>query len=357
MQMLMLWCGFKFIGYVVAKEDPKDMLTKTGQQTHCMSLYLEDLERNKMKCTVFGDMVGKLEVLAARDDVQPLIVVAQLFKPSVYLNEAYIQNTRYLSQVFLNPDFPEVLEFKKSLMAQGEAATQGIAHVESQPQYSVEGELEGGACVITSIEDVMNLIEETSCWILAKIMYRLHLIVADGTGCLNLMMWNDEAKLIIGQSAKEVVDSEKGKSANSLPKAFDSILEKKFLFKLEVSFQNVNSIDYLYSVEKICENEELIAIYASQSPSEIQGMDNSVSAGLAKSTSVEAESQEPSIGIVSLSKDTNSQDQLEDMNESPVKLTAEESVPASGLSGLASPGMNASSNRPPCRTTAKRKFD
>ncbi|MED6159660.1 hypothetical protein PIB30_117651 [Stylosanthes scabra] len=196
-------------------------------------------------------MVGKLVQLAARDDIQSLIVVAQLFKPSVYLNESYIQNTRYISQVFLNPDFPEVNEIKMSLLAQGEAATQGIAHVESQPQYSVEGELEGGACTITSIDDVMNLTEETSCWILAKIMsvestpnswcylschrcfkkvqevkngyqclrckrmiaepslrYRLHLIVADSTGCLNLMMWNDEAKLIIGKSAKEVIASE-----------------------------------------------------------------------------------------------------------------------------------------------------
>ncbi|MED6142282.1 hypothetical protein PIB30_112167, partial [Stylosanthes scabra] len=38
--------------------------------------------------------------------------------------------------------------------------------------------------------------------------YKLHAIVTDGTGCLNLMIWNDEAKQIIGQSAKEVRDSE-----------------------------------------------------------------------------------------------------------------------------------------------------
>ncbi|MED6227371.1 hypothetical protein PIB30_112847, partial [Stylosanthes scabra] len=115
-------------------------------------------------------MVGELVKLAARDDVQPLIIVAQLFKPSVYLNEAYIQNTRYVSQVFLNPNFPEVAAFRNSLLAQGEAATQGITHVDSQPQYSVEDELEGGARAITTIEDVMNQTDETFCWILAEIM-------------------------------------------------------------------------------------------------------------------------------------------------------------------------------------------
>ncbi|MED6185153.1 hypothetical protein PIB30_054285 [Stylosanthes scabra] len=104
------------IGYVVAKEDPKDMVTKDGLETTCMSLYLEDLEGNKMKCTVFEDLVGKLVQLAAKDDVQPLIVVAQLFKPCVYLNETYIQNTRYVSKVFLNPEFPEVIAFRDRLV-------------------------------------------------------------------------------------------------------------------------------------------------------------------------------------------------------------------------------------------------
>ncbi|MED6132157.1 hypothetical protein PIB30_016800, partial [Stylosanthes scabra] len=57
------------------------------------------------------------------------------------------------------------------LLALGDATTQGIAHVESQPRYSVEDELEGGARAISSIEEVMNLTNETSCWILAKIMF------------------------------------------------------------------------------------------------------------------------------------------------------------------------------------------
>ncbi|MED6174711.1 hypothetical protein PIB30_071639 [Stylosanthes scabra] len=66
------------------------MVTKAGLETRCMSRYLEDLKGNKMKCTVFGNLVG-------------------------------------------------------NLLALSDAATQGIAHVESQPQYSAEDELEGGA--------------------------------------------------------------------------------------------------------------------------------------------------------------------------------------------------------------------
>ncbi|MED6112381.1 hypothetical protein PIB30_061172 [Stylosanthes scabra] len=40
-----------------------------------------------------------------------------------------------------------------------------------QPQYSAEDELEGGARAINSIEEVMNLTNETECWILAIIVF------------------------------------------------------------------------------------------------------------------------------------------------------------------------------------------
>ncbi|MED6146885.1 hypothetical protein PIB30_038934 [Stylosanthes scabra] len=369
------------IGYVVAKEDPKNMVTKAGQATTCMTLYLEDLEKNKMKCTVFRDMVGELAQLAARDDVQPLIVVAQLFKSSVYLNETHIQNTRYMSQVFLNPDFPEVAAFRKSLLALGESATQGITHVESQPQYSAENELEGGARAITTIEDVMNQTDETSCWILAEIVS-----VEGGPNgwcylsCFNCVKKVVEVKngyqcpkckriivdptlrfrlhaIIIGQTAKEIIDSEKGKHDNSQPKVIQSLLEKKFLFKVAVSAQNVISMDYMYAVERICDDEALIGVYSSANSMEIGGMHQSASNMLPIIASAEADSQASGPGIVSLSKDTNSQGAFEDGGGSPEIAVGEDIIPSGGLSGLASPEISHSCTRSGRRVVLKRKFD
>ncbi|MED6139148.1 hypothetical protein PIB30_081145 [Stylosanthes scabra] len=230
-----------------------------------------------MKCTVFGDMVGELVQLAARDDVQPLIVVAQLFKSSVYLNDTYIQNTHYMSQVFLNPDFPEVAAFRNRL-------------------YSAEDELEGGARAITTIEDVMN-------------------------------------------------QTHKGKHVNLHPKVIQSFLEKKFLFKVSVSTQNVSSMDYVYAVEKICDDEALIGIYSSTNSMEIEGIDQSVSNMLPTTASAEADSQASGPRIVSLSKDTNSQGAFEDAGGSPEKAVGEDIIPSAGLSGLASPELSHSSTR------------
>ncbi|MED6191522.1 hypothetical protein PIB30_001255 [Stylosanthes scabra] len=94
------------------KVEPKKMLTKAGYETMCMSLYL----RNRMKCTVFGDLVGKVAELAEKT----------------------------------------------------------ITQIDSQPKYSVGDELEGGARPINSIEDVLNLTDAAELWILAKIVLESH---------------------------------------------------------------------------------------------------------------------------------------------------------------------------------------
>ncbi|MED6182042.1 hypothetical protein PIB30_025118 [Stylosanthes scabra] len=117
-------------------------------------------------------------------------------------------------------------------------------------------------------------------------------IVADRTGCLNLMVWNDEAKFFIGKSAKELTNSQKGKEVKSLSDEIESIFEKKFLFKLSVSTQNVNSIDLLYVVDKICDDQRLIRIYSAEISSQITGMDHRVSDLLPNTTTVEADSED-----------------------------------------------------------------
>ncbi|QHN81611.1 replication protein A 70 kDa DNA-binding subunit A-like [Arachis hypogaea] len=67
---------------------------------------------NIMKCTLFGDLVDKALGLFDKDDGQPIILVAQLFKPNFYLNEVNVQNSLYASRLFFNPEILDVLAFK-----------------------------------------------------------------------------------------------------------------------------------------------------------------------------------------------------------------------------------------------------
>ncbi|KAL4393810.1 hypothetical protein AHAS_Ahas02G0089200 [Arachis hypogaea] len=90
------------IGHVVGKEDARPMIIKSSQESKCMPLYLKDLEKNKIKCTIFGEMIGKLTPFINKDDGEPLVLVAQLFKPNQYLNQINVQNSFYASRMFLN---------------------------------------------------------------------------------------------------------------------------------------------------------------------------------------------------------------------------------------------------------------
>ncbi|XLT47446.1 hypothetical protein S245_040709, partial [Arachis hypogaea] len=101
-----------FIGQVVGKEDTQAMVTKFGQQSKYIALYMEDLEQNRIKCTLFGESMGKVISFMDKPENEPVILVAQLFKPHFYLNEVSVQNSLYASRVFFNTDIADFVSFK-----------------------------------------------------------------------------------------------------------------------------------------------------------------------------------------------------------------------------------------------------
>ncbi|QHO08085.1 uncharacterized protein DS421_14g469440 [Arachis hypogaea] len=100
------------MGHVVGREDVTPLVTKSGEESNFIKLHLEDLEENIMKCTLFGELVDKALGLFDKDDGQPIILVAQLFKPNFYLNEVNVQNSLYASRLFFNSEISDVLAFK-----------------------------------------------------------------------------------------------------------------------------------------------------------------------------------------------------------------------------------------------------
>ncbi|MED6183359.1 hypothetical protein PIB30_037191 [Stylosanthes scabra] len=57
-----------------------------------------------------------------------------------------------------------------------------------------------------------------------------------------MLLWNSEAVMLVGKSAREVMNSISGQAALSYPKIFEEILEKKCLMKLsEEAEQSVSN--------------------------------------------------------------------------------------------------------------------
>ncbi|XLT76320.1 hypothetical protein HN873_032594 [Arachis hypogaea] len=355
------------MGHVIEREDVTPLVTKSGEESKFIKLHLEDLEENIMKCTLFGELVDKALGLFDKDDGQPIILVAQLFKPNFYLNEVNVQNSLYASRLFFNPEIPDVLAFKNRLIKRGDLKAQCVNYIQSQPVNSISDELHGGSLPITTIEEVLDKTNKTSCWILATVVsievgesdwYRLHVIAIDGTGCIGLIIWNQEAKVVVGKSASEVKDLSRGENVASYPKVFDSIVDKKFLFKLSITKKNLTSIDQVYNVVKISDDNTLIDLYESQSYSiDMMGVDQSVSNLLPASLTNEAESDVHSAAVVSLSKDSGSESIFECGLETPGKGVVANSNAGAAIGGLYSPDVQGSTTKPLKGRARKRKLE
>ncbi|MED6110112.1 hypothetical protein PIB30_039921 [Stylosanthes scabra] len=123
------------IGQVVGKEEIVDMVTHMGEASKRMAVHLEDLEGNVIKCTLFGaEMIGQLNEFLLRGNVEPVVMIAQLFKPNYYLNETSIQSTYHSSRILFNSEYPEFIQFKESELAGGSVTVETIESILNMTQ-------------------------------------------------------------------------------------------------------------------------------------------------------------------------------------------------------------------------------
>ncbi|XLU75564.1 hypothetical protein S245_034617, partial [Arachis hypogaea] len=102
---------------------------------------------------------------------------------------------------------------------------------------------------------------------LEDLEYRLQIIVTDGTGCLKLIVWNKEAEQMVGKSADKVNEIYMWEKTNSYPKHLDNVIDKRFLFKLNITYKNINAIEGAYSVTKLSDEDFLMSSFGCASSS------------------------------------------------------------------------------------------
>ncbi|KAL4344978.1 hypothetical protein AHAS_Ahas11G0232400 [Arachis hypogaea] len=234
---------FDYIGEVVRKEEAMHMLDIKCPKILLELYYAFHSKKHNIKCTLFAELVDQVLPHFERDDGEPFIMVVQLFKSNVYLSSVNVQSTYYVPKSYFNPNLPK-------------------------PQYSVADEINAGIAPIRTIEDVLNMIQETSYWIVGNIvsleigkddwsytscktcpkkvleskdmywcdhcrrvgfkailsvvayghvfiisgdvllrccsMYKLQVIVTDESGCMKLLLWNKEVEQMVEKAAEKI---------------------------------------------------------------------------------------------------------------------------------------------------------
>ncbi|QHN86570.1 uncharacterized protein DS421_16g547430 [Arachis hypogaea] len=183
---------------------------------------------------------------------------------------------------------------RNRLIKRSDLKAQCIKYIHSQPVNSISDELHGGSLPITTIEEVLDKTNETSCWILATVV-SIEVGGSDCTGCIGLIIWNQEAKLVIGKSASEVKN--------------------------------------------------------------LSGVDQSVSNLLPASFTNEAEFDVHSAAVVSLSKDSGSESLFKCGLETPGKGVVADSNAGAAIGGLCSLDVQGSTTKPLKVHAGKRKLE
>ncbi|KAL4294503.1 hypothetical protein AHAS_Ahas18G0234600 [Arachis hypogaea] len=202
--------------------------------------------------------------------------------------------------------------------------------------------------------------QESKCMSLdlEDLEYRLNVVVTDGTRCINIMLWNQEAKIILGKSANDIRDLMKDANENACLKAFEPIIDKKFLFKLSISHKNLTSMDQAYNAIKISDDEALISLYSSHSSSiNIGGVEQGLSNVVSTTKSNDLNSNGNGAAIISLSKDSGTESIFESGLDTPGKCVIVDSAPSLGVSGLTNPEGQGSSNKTFKHGSTKRKIE
>ncbi|XLR52529.1 hypothetical protein HN51_003254 [Arachis hypogaea] len=304
---------FDYIGKVVGKEEAMGMITRTSEESKRIALQLEDLEhmlnikclkilldlyyafhskKHEIKYTLFGESVDQVLPHFEQDDGEPFIMFVQLFKSNVYLSSVNVQSTYYVFKCYFNPNLSEVIDLKKR--------------------------------------------------------YKLQVIVTNESGCMKLLLWNKEAEHMVGKTAEIIkelcvslihgslkyfasviyvfrtdkknyyVHVKKWKKGESYPKYMDNIVDKRFLFKLNITYKNINVVEGVYSVLKISDDEYLMSCFGYANSS----FDASCSQHVPNTSTTEIGDNSNGHGPVSLSKDLAVEGNGDSSSETPAKRSS-----------------------------------
>nr|XP_016509422.1 PREDICTED: replication protein A 70 kDa DNA-binding subunit A-like [Nicotiana tabacum] len=271
-----------------------------------MNIELEDDKRNRISATLWSELVDQIQPHLNASTADPLIVVLQLMKAQKYRGNYSMRSCWYASKIWINPTFPQFIDFKSRLDAALQSNYESLTQTSSQQSHSIRDELAKEIVLVKTIGDLVQCTQiaaklvnlelqrgwshlgcnkcikkvekvgnkffckkcnEEDCSVGHR--YRLQVRVMDRTAFISLLLWNREAQQLIGKSAKELkeglVEIFDADADCSYPSELDDILDKKFMFKVIVKQTNIESQDKACKVVKVTDDDDLQKEYAHSS--------------------------------------------------------------------------------------------
>ncbi|GJS08321.1 nucleic acid-binding, OB-fold, replication protein A, OB domain protein [Tanacetum coccineum] len=287
-----------------------------GKAVKQLRFELQDTKGIRLSITLWGPYAEQVDV-ALGDKTKMSILIMQFAKHKIYRGKPALSNLFNYTRLFVNEDIPDIINFRKSVVAivGTETTDHRIAPLVNYKRISVRDEFlthlekvnladirdirKVMSCVIvgtikcveretkwyylgcracnfgvdTILKDYID--EDTgvvkkktiytckskSCGDVTDVLYKfkIQIRVLDNTGSVSLTLFDRIANTLINKDANELVEKQqKDGKLDVLPEDFNDLLERKFAFKVDITYYNLSKNKYVYGISQICEEADVI---------------------------------------------------------------------------------------------------
>ncbi|KAL6507514.1 hypothetical protein OROGR_023709 [Orobanche gracilis] len=259
-----------------------------------------DQDGVRLECAFFGDYVGLILGQLASGDMTNAVVVVQYAKIKPFRGRPSVQNVYGATRILFNPDVEEAEPFFES----NDPATQVLSQLQDSGRVSITQEFLNQTDR-KSIEQIKDLTEKITCVVLATIKfipewnpwwypackcnkkviladgmyfcencvrhivtpsprYKLQVRVMDHTESTTFIIFDQEASTPLNRSCASFVKSvTKDPADYPAPPEVLALIDKTFLFKIEVNNSSNSKFEPSYRVKKVCSDEDVITQFKS----------------------------------------------------------------------------------------------
>ncbi|KAJ0947956.1 putative replication protein A, OB [Helianthus annuus] len=308
------------IGFVV-KCLPSEEKTENnnGKDEKKATFILEDLQHQQIYVTLWGVYADQIiEFQRKHKDEKNVVVVVQFGKYRFWGGNLFVSNLYTVTRVFINTEIPEILEFKRSFLAQLNTSTSSGYSGLSSPvmksmaeeylsdiSFSTIGALSGiseekfviilgtiksfasedswfyNACKTSNKKVFTNTISKAKedgsegydevtvleCQtdrcnkriVVSVPRIKLPIRVQDCNGIVTLTLFEREVVKLLNVNANQLLDNNMElASEGNFPSELKALINKRFAFKIAIGSFNIQKKSDGYSVSKLTENPSII---------------------------------------------------------------------------------------------------
>ncbi|KAK2415843.1 replication protein A 70 kDa DNA-binding subunit C [Trifolium repens] len=270
---------------------------RDGKLTKMIIVELTD-HSGKCECALFGDYVDDLSKKMGKSSSGLPVVVIQFAKVKLFRETASLQNVSNTTRIFINPEIPEVEDFKNSIAVHGIDCDSTVPLIGQPPKPSFEEEFlrilprkivselvkfkEDGVFAVCA--EVVRIVDGIDWWYpackchkavvpdagsyfcssCAKHVFnvvprfRVRIEVTDVKESAIFVVFDAEMSYIMEKSCSFFVAQSKAVNAAPYPIEFDSLIGKKMLFSIDRSATHSMVNESSYRVKRICVNPLII---------------------------------------------------------------------------------------------------